>query len=100
MYGLFLGLLLATKRNISKIVVLGHSLLMIQHLERCSLQKNNNHSLLFHKIQSLLVYFHHNYFYHILRGLNKEVDEQAKKACLLEVGQTNVNGILGWKPIP
>ena len=85
MYGLLLGLQLANDRDVSKLVILGDSLITIQHLQKGFLLKNNNLSLLLRKISSTQKLFSQKAYYHILRSQNKEVDTKMNQAFLLEV---------------
>lgn len=100
MFGLLIGLHLAKERELSKIEIMGDSLLTIQHLQRGSLPNNNLLSILLQKILSILNSFTHKAFYHILRSENEEVDPQENQACLLDAGQIFINGMFGWNVIP
>ena len=84
MYGLLPGLQLANDRDVSRLVILGDSLITIQHLQKGFLLKNNNLSLLLRKINSTLKSFSQKAYYHILRSQNKEADTQTNQAFLLE----------------
>ena len=85
MYGLLPGLQLANDRDVSRLVILGDSLITIQHLQKRFLLKKFFLSLLLRKINSALKSFPQKAYCHILKSQNKEVDTQTNQAFLLEV---------------
>lgn len=95
MYGLFLGLNLAKEMKITKIVIFGDSLLIIQYLYRGSFPKYNKLKILLHRIMVALDYFHFKNFFHILKSQDREANKKSNLVGLLKMGEININDLLG-----
>lgn len=91
MYGFMLELNLVKETEITKIIVLGDSLLTIQNFYRGYFPNDNQFKQLFHKIIEVSKHFHLKNFFHILRSQNIVAHKQVNIVFLLKIGQTHIN---------
>eukprot|EP00253_Pinus_taeda_P004040 PITA_04040 len=97
---LFQGLTQLIKLGIKKAVVLGDSSIIIrlmvyrQSTPNILLQQINQRNQILHATMEEVSY------YHILRGLNKEVDKHANKACKRPIGSLSCNSNMTLQPLP
>lgn len=97
---LYQGLTQLIKIGIKKAIVFGDSAIIIrlmaqrQSTPNILLQQINRRNQILHDLLEEVRY------YHILRGLNKEADKSANKACERSKGNLSCNNISSFQPLP
>lgn len=97
---LYQGLTQLIKLGINKVIVFGDSTIIIRLMvQRKStpntlLQQTNCRNQILHDLLEEVRY------YHILRGLNKDADKYANKACERPKGSLRCNNISSFQPLP
>lgn len=97
---LFQGLTQLIKLGIKKVIIFGDSAIII----RLMVQRQSSPNALLQQINSRNQILHDMMeearYYHILRGLNKDADKHANKACDRPKGNLSCNNILSTQPLP
>ena len=75
-YGLYLGLILTHQKGIKKMKILGNSLLVIKHMSSNASAQNKKLNEILKRALGMLPLFGNFQLFHILRGLNMDVDMQ------------------------
>jgi ribonuclease HI len=96
-YALYEGVCIAKVRNVSKIVVFGYSMMVVQTI----IKKSQSRSNVFNGIisRTLIKGFDEFKIFHIKRDLNPLADQMAKLGTCLESGTLSLNGARGALPI-
>lgn len=68
MYNLLLGLILAKDHEISKIAIVGYSLITIHFLQKGVSSKESKLNILLQRLMSTLEFFQHKSFFHVIRS--------------------------------
>ena len=97
---LFQGLDILKVLNIREVNDIGDSQAIINTMVTRSETKDLRLARLIHKILDLGDSFHNLSVYHVLRGNNKEEDNEANKAALLTSGALLKGEREIWEPIP
>jgi len=74
-YAIYIGLKIVIQRNISKIVIFGDSIMVVQAIIKSQLSGNNQYLGILHCILSIQNKFEEFKIYHIKRDLNTLVDQ-------------------------
>jgi ribonuclease HI len=99
-YALYQGLLLAKRRNIHSLLVIGDSNIIIGNVHKGSHPPNLHLRVILQTISTICTLFHNISFYHVLRRNNQLTDAQANLEIELEQGTLVVNGLSLHSPIP
>jgi ribonuclease HI len=95
-YALWEGVQIAREKRISKIVILGDSMMVAWEIIKISMTGNNVFNSIISHTLTLLAKFEEIKIFHIKREFNSYVDYWAKLRSRLNEGTIIINGVRGF----